>query len=142
MPIMRKKITCLLLFCVTVLLANGRCEAGSRFPIYKIIVPNVQFWEKIYGTYTSNQGVLHDKDDLSIIYAVIDFVPRRIPGAGRVNAQLEKTVRLRHKKILEKFADGKKPSTREEKKFMPCFKESNGLLAFVRLLRICASKLA
>lgn len=118
---MRKKITCLLLFCVTVLLANGRCEAGSRFPIYKIIVPNVQFWEKIYGTYTSNQGVLHDKDDLSIIYAVIDFVPRRIPGAGRVNAQLEKTVRLRHKKILEKFADGKKPSTREEKKVYALF---------------------
>ncbi|MCI5168007.1 MAG: LysM peptidoglycan-binding domain-containing protein [Candidatus Electrothrix sp. GM3_4] len=119
---MIKKITCLLLFFATFLLVDGRCEAGSRFPIYQIIAPNVQFWEKIYGTYTSNQGVLHDKKDLSIIYAVIDFAPRRMPGASRVNAQLEKVVRMRHEKMLEKFADGKKPSTKEEKKVYALFK--------------------
>lgn len=121
MPIMIKKITCLLLFFATVLLVDGRCEAGARFPIYQIIAPNVQFWEKIYGTYASDQGVLHDKNDLSIIYAVIDFVPRQTPGAGTVNAQLEKMVRMRHQKILEKFADGRKPSTREEKKDLCSF---------------------
>jgi membrane-bound lytic murein transglycosylase D len=119
---MIKKITCLLLFFATVLLIDGRCEAGARFPIYQIIAPNVQFWEKIYGTYASDQGVLHDKNDLSIIYAVIDFVPRQTPGAGTVNAQLEKMVRMRHQKILEKFADGRKPSTREEKKIYALFK--------------------
>ena len=119
---MMKKTTCLLLFFLSVLLMDGRCEAGARFPVYQIISPNVQFWEKIYGTYYSNQGVLHDKKDLSIIYAVIDFVPRRTPGAGTVNAQLEKMVRMRHQKILEKFADGRKPSTREEKKVYDLFK--------------------
>ncbi|WLE97044.1 MAG: transglycosylase SLT domain-containing protein [Candidatus Electrothrix communis] len=119
---MIKKIICLLLFFATVLLVDGQCEAGARFPIYKIIAPNVQFWEKIYGTYSSGQGVLHDKNDLSIIYAVIDFVPRNIPGAGTVNAQLEKMVRMRHENILKKFADGKKPSTREEKKVYAFFK--------------------
>ncbi|MCI5161411.1 MAG: hypothetical protein D3917_05175, partial [Candidatus Electrothrix sp. AX5] len=122
MPIMIRKITCLLLFSLTFLLIDGRCEAGSRFPIYQIIAPNVQFWEKIYGIYTSNQGVLHDKKDLSIIYAVIDFVPRRTPGAGTINAQLEKIVRMRHEKMLEKFADGRKPSTEEEKKVYTLFK--------------------
>jgi membrane-bound lytic murein transglycosylase D len=119
---MIRKITCLLLFFTTVLLLDGRCEAGSRFPIYQIIAPNVQFWEKIYGTYSSDQGVLHDKNDLSIIYAVIDFVPRQTLGAGIVNAQLEKMVRLRHENILEKFADGKKPGTKEEKKIYALFK--------------------
>ncbi len=122
MPIMIRKITYLLLFSLTFLLIDGRCEAGSRFPIYQIIAPNVQFWEKIYGIYTSNQGVLHDRKDLSIIYAVIDFVPRRTPGAGTVNAQLEKIVRMRHEKMLEKFADGRKPSTKEEKKVYALFK--------------------
>ncbi|CAK8719882.1 Membrane-bound lytic murein transglycosylase D [Candidatus Electrothrix laxa] len=122
MPIMIKRITYLLLFFAIFLLAGGRSEASSRFPIYQIIAPNVQFWEKIYGTYTSNQGVLHDKKDLSIIYAVIDFVPRRTPGAGTVNAQLEKIVRMRHQKILKKFADGRKPSTKEEKKVYALFK--------------------
>lgn len=119
---MIKKITCLFLFFATVLLVDGRCEAGTRFPIYKIIAPNVQFWEKIYGTYSSEQGVLHDKNDLSIIYAVIDFVPRKTPGARTVNTQLEKMVRMRHENILEKFADGRKPSTREEKKIYALFK--------------------
>lgn len=104
------------------MLADRRCEAGSHFPIYRIIAPNVQFWEKIYGTYTSDQGVLHDKNDLNIIYAIIDFIPRKTPGAGTVNEQLEKIVRLRHKKILEKFADGKKPRTKEEKKIYAFFK--------------------
>ncbi len=122
MPIMIKKITCLLLFFASFVLVDGRCEAGARFPIYQIIAPNVQFWEKIYGTYTSDQGVLHDKSDLSVIYAVIDFVPRRTPGAGTVNAQLEKMVRMRHKKMLEKFAEGKKPSSKEEKKVYALFK--------------------
>ena len=122
MSIMIKKITCLLLFFATGLLASGRCEAGSHFPIYPIIAPNVQFWEKIYGTYTSSQGVLHDKDDLSIIYAVIDFVPRETPKARTINAQLEKMVRLRHEKILKKFADGKKPGTKEEKKVYSLFR--------------------
>ncbi|MGB5686251.1 MAG: transglycosylase SLT domain-containing protein [Candidatus Electrothrix sp.] len=119
---MMKKTTCLLLFFTSVLLMAGQSEASSRFPVYQIISPNVQFWEKIYGTYYSNQGVLHDKNDLSIIYAVIDFVPRKTPGAGIVNAQLEKMVRVRHQKILEKFADGRKPSTKEEKKVYALFK--------------------
>ncbi|MCI5113281.1 MAG: LysM peptidoglycan-binding domain-containing protein [Candidatus Electrothrix sp. AU1_5] len=122
---MRKKITCLLLVIgvlLLLLLLNDQAEAGSRFPIYRIIAPNVQFWENIYGTYTGDQGVLHDKDDLSIIYGVIDFVPRNIPGAGKMNAQLEKVVRQRHKKILEKFINGQKPKTKEEKKVYALFK--------------------
>jgi membrane-bound lytic murein transglycosylase D len=122
MSIMREKITCLLLVVGAVLLFGGQCEAGSRFPIYRIIAPNVEFWEKIYGTYTSSQGVLHDKKDLSIIYGVIDFVPRRTPGAGKINARLEKMIRSHHEKILEKFAEGKKPSTQEEKKVYALFK--------------------
>ncbi|MCI5142550.1 MAG: hypothetical protein D3909_12695, partial [Candidatus Electrothrix sp. ATG1] len=81
MLVMMKKIICLLLFFATAFLLDDQCEARSRFPIYPIIAPNVQFWEKVYGTYASDQGVLHDKNDLSIIYAVIDFIPRKTPGA-------------------------------------------------------------
>ena len=122
MSIMRKKITRLLLFFAAIVLIDGRCEAGSNFPVYRIIAPNVQFWENIYGAYTGNQGVLHDKEDLSIVYGVIDFIPRGTPGAGKVNAQLEKMVRLRHEKMLERFADGKKPGTKEERKVYALFK--------------------
>ncbi len=121
MSTMKEKTTCLLLIFIAFLLLGGQCEASSRFPIYRIIAPNVEFWEKIYGTYTSSQGVLHDKKDLSIVYGIIDFVPRRTPGAGTINTQLEKMVRSHHKKMLEKFADGDKPRTKEEKKIYALF---------------------
>lgn len=112
------------------MLLNGQGQADSRFPIYRIIAPNVQFWENIYGKYTGDQGVLHDKDDLSIIYGVIDFIPRNIPGAGKMNAQLEKMVRQRHKKILEKFINGQKPKTKEEKKVYALFKGKQKIAVF------------
>ncbi|MCI5158225.1 MAG: LysM peptidoglycan-binding domain-containing protein [Candidatus Electrothrix sp. AUS1_2] len=58
---------------------------------------------------------------MSIIYAVINFVPKDTPGADTVNAQLEKMVRLRYEKVLKKFADGRKPRTKEEKKVYALF---------------------
>lgn len=102
-----------------------RAEAGAKFPIYPLIRSNVLFWEKIYGTYDSNQGVLHDKNDLNIIYAVIDLSPRGAPGARTINDKLIQLIRLRHKNILEKFASGKKPGTQEEKNIFSLFKEKN-----------------
>lgn len=35
--------------------------------------PMVEFWKKIYTQYTTRQVVIHDKDDLTIIYEVVDL---------------------------------------------------------------------
>lgn len=35
--------------------------------------PMVEFWKKIYSQYTTRQVVIHDKDDLTIIYDVVDL---------------------------------------------------------------------
>jgi len=35
--------------------------------------PMVEFWKKIYTQYTTHQVVIHDKDDLTIIYDVVDL---------------------------------------------------------------------
>ncbi|MBF0292183.1 MAG: transglycosylase SLT domain-containing protein [Nitrospinae bacterium] len=37
------------------------------------IRPMVDFWKKIYTQYTTRQVVIHDKDDLTIIYEVVDL---------------------------------------------------------------------
>ncbi|MCI5146143.1 MAG: lytic transglycosylase, partial [Candidatus Electrothrix sp. AR3] len=114
-----------LFFFFSAVIAIVEVKADNRFPLYPMIRPNVHFWEKIYGTYTSNQGVLHDKEHLDIVYTVIDLVPKGTPGAGRINKKLMKLARNYYKNILKKFAEGKRPFTREEQRIFNLFRMKN-----------------
>ncbi len=87
--------------------------------------PNVRFWEKIYGTYTENQGVLHDKSDLDRVYRVINLLPKNTPGADEINKKLIETVQSRIQDMLRKFAAGAAPQTTEELQIHALFKEKN-----------------
>ena len=116
-------IRCLLLLAV-VLASGTQAEAANQFPVYKVIEPNVRFWEKVYGTYTSRQGVLHDKDNLDIIYTMVNLVDWNTPGASRINNKLVKLARQHYKKILSGLSKGIKPKTREEKRIAALFKRS------------------
>ena len=49
--------------------------AEEPFPLYPAIESNVRFWEKVFAEYSLSQGILHDRDDLSIIYAVVEVLP-------------------------------------------------------------------
>ena len=100
---------------------SGYAARTSRFPIYRAIVPNVLFWEKVYGRYTSRQGILHDKNDLSIIYGIVDLVDWNTPAAARINKNLIRFARRRYKTILNRLAAGKKPGSREEKRIAKLF---------------------
>jgi len=100
---------------------NGIACASSAFPLYRAIAPNVAFWEKVYGTYTSRKGILHDKNDLSIVYGTVDLVDWNTPGAARINKHLIRLARQHYKDILEDLADGEKPETREEKRIASLF---------------------
>ena len=122
-PAVKILFFCLLLF-VAVLTPGMQAEAGTQFPLYPIIEPNVHFWEKVYGTYTSRQGILHDKNNLDIIYTVVDLVDWNTPGASRINNKLIKLGRQRYKKMLTDLARGIKPRTREEKRIALLFKRS------------------
>ncbi len=120
-----KYILCLFLFAVALVTGAGvEAAAVKQFPVYPVIEPNVRFWEKIYGTFTSRQGVLHDKHNLDIIYAVVDMVDWGAPGAAKINSQLIKFSRMRYKKILFDLASGKKPRTKEEKRIAALFKRA------------------
>lgn len=93
----------------------------SRFPHYPIIAANIRFWEKIYGTCSENQGLLHDRDDLDRIYAVIDLLPRVMPGAGKINEKFVELARLHCQGVLKKFAEGGMPQTAEEQRIYALF---------------------
>ena len=112
-----------LFFCLSLLFppTPGYTRTTSRFPLYTVIVPNVAFWEKVYGVYSSRQGILHDKNDLSIIYGVVDLVDWNTPAAARINKNLIKLARHRYKAILNQLGNGKKPRSREEKRIAALF---------------------
>jgi membrane-bound lytic murein transglycosylase D len=94
-----------------------------NFPVYALMVPNVNFWEKIYGTYSESQGVLHDKSDLSLVYAVINLAAKDTPGAAKINEKLGELARFRYGGLLRKFAEGGMPQTAEELRIYSLFKQ-------------------
>jgi len=46
-----------------------------RLPYPRALYHKVEFWKKIYTAYTTSQGILHDSDDLSIIYEEVQLPP-------------------------------------------------------------------
>ncbi|HDQ00407.1 MAG TPA: lytic transglycosylase, partial [bacterium] len=48
------------------------------FPVPEILKPNVNFWVNIFTLYHSNQVVIHDADDVTVVYAVVDYDARFI----------------------------------------------------------------
>ncbi len=95
--------------------------AAEKFPLYPCIRPNVQFWENVYSHYTSRQGILHDRERLHRVYAVVDLVDRELPGAALVNESRIKAEKDRVVAILTGLGKGKAPSTREEKRIAALF---------------------
>lgn len=81
------------------------------FPEYACIQPNVVFWKKIYTEYTSLQGILHDKEDPSIVYGVIELLDPNNYRARRINRSRVKKAKNQYKAILRKLARGELPST-------------------------------
>lgn len=110
---------CLLLGALLLHPAAGK--AGEMFPVYPAMKPNVDFWEAVYSRYTTTQGVLHDEDDLSIVYAVVNLVDWDAPGAAGINTKRIKSIRQHYKKMLADLASGKKPSTSEEERVARMF---------------------
>lgn len=68
-------------------------QISDRFPS-KGLEPRVAFWRDVFTRYGANQVVLHDTDDLRLIYEVVEFKD----GAGRSRAasrRQRRTVRAR-----------------------------------------------
>ena len=73
-----------MVFAALIFCPDVDAESGP-FPVYSCIKPNVAFWKKIYSEYSSDQGVLHDKRHLDIIYGVIELENPDLPGGRKIN---------------------------------------------------------
>lgn len=78
----------------------------SVFEIPKGLEKRVAFWRDVYTKYTTEQGVLHDRDDVSMIYEELDF--SAIMSDPNTNVfqkarEREKIVKQHRKALEERF---------------------------------------
>jgi len=110
-------VICVLCFSIS---GQNAAAGDKNFPLYYAIVDNVNFWEKIYATYSLNQAVIHDSEDLSKIYTVIPLHKSSRKGAYRLNSKKQKQARKKYSKMLKRLAAGA-PKTPEEKRIVAMF---------------------
>ena len=91
------------------------------FPVYDSIRPNVLFWKKIYTHYSTTEGVIHDNQNLAIIYDVIELQDLNRHGSRKINQNRIKKAKKKYQLILAKLAQGKSPEEPEEKRVADLF---------------------
>ncbi len=67
-----KKTILILLTLLVGLPAFGQLNQ-ENFPVDEIVRRRADFWKKIYTIVDTNQGFLHDQDDLAVVYEMVDM---------------------------------------------------------------------
>lgn len=105
----------LLLVTINIFLPKlGAATPNELFPEYPETASAVKFWEGIYATHSINSSVIHDRDDLSKVYEVIQLLDRNLPAAERLNRTAVQQAVEKYKNILEGLGKGNPPVTVEE----------------------------
>ncbi|MGA1844967.1 MAG: lytic transglycosylase domain-containing protein [bacterium] len=70
----------------------------ETFPRPAELEPSIEFWKKIYTVYTTEEGVIHDSDDLTIIYEVVNLAGT--DGMTDVRRKRIRCVKEKYRNIL------------------------------------------
>ncbi len=100
---------------------------AAKFPLPEVLVPNVEFWKKIYAQYSYHQVLIHDAEDLDIVYEVVDFRdlfpdPEKVSDRNKWK-RIEK-IKKRYKRKLYNMAvklQRRQPLNDEEKRIVALF---------------------
>ena len=106
---------------VMVGLAVAPQAAAEPFPRYEVIKPNVDFWVKIYSHYPTTKVVIHDSNDLGIIYDVITVKPYDAPGARKTNRGRTKRAKAKYQDILKGLAANPKHKGKDHRRVAALF---------------------
>ncbi|MEN8160543.1 MAG: LysM peptidoglycan-binding domain-containing protein [Myxococcota bacterium] len=89
------------------------------FPKSPPLVPRVEFWKRIYSEVDTGGGLLHDTEDLGVVYEVVTL-PQ---GASRLTRERSLRKRREHyQRILRKLAKGKRSGLdAEERRVLSLF---------------------
>ncbi|MDD5759062.1 MAG: transglycosylase SLT domain-containing protein [Desulfobulbaceae bacterium] len=100
---------------------NSVAAASDPFPSYRVIQDNVAFWKKVYAEYPSSKGLIHDSQDLGVIYEVISLEENDCRDNAEGNERLQEAVKEKYRHILIALGQGRIPSNQEEKRVAALF---------------------
>ena len=112
---------CKLLLAFLLLLGAPTGLRAEPFPLYSEIRSNVEFWQEIYGRYYSSQGLLHDRLDLAVVYAVLEVENSWDNPARQRNRRLIDAAQEKYRAILLHLAAGGSPRNAEEQRVRELF---------------------
>ncbi|MCL2789619.1 MAG: lytic transglycosylase domain-containing protein [Desulfobulbus sp.] len=101
--------------------ASSLVLAAEKFPFYPCLKSNVKFWENVYSRYSTRQGILHDSEDLSRVYTIVDLVDWESMDATRINNERIEAVKKRITGLLNRLGSGAPPRTEEERRIAGLF---------------------
>jgi len=90
--------------------AEGAGLPASLFPRPPLLEANVEFWKQIYTEYGVGDFVLHDRDRLGLVYAVVRVgeTTNQAWAADRARPEIQRR-RAKYQDILAKLAAGVPP---------------------------------
>ncbi len=74
----------------------------------KVIEKNVAFWVAVYGIYPTSTVLIHDKEDLSVIYEIVNLEEYPLPPKQSRQVIIEER-KEKYRKALKRLADMQKP---------------------------------
>ena len=107
---------------------------ATIFPVYPSIEPNVKFWTKVYSEYSTAQGILHDRQNLNIIYEVIELLAPDRFGAKTINEKRTQKAKRKYKGILKKLAQNSSVSDGEAQRVAALFGKNGNRATFLKAM--------
>lgn len=121
-----KNFTTLFTYCIffgllIVFPPNSKAAKSDPFPVYACIESNVAFWTKVYSKYPSSQGLIHDINNLDIIYEIASLQDSSTAEGKQINESNITALKEKYQAILSRLAQKQQPSTPEEKRIARLF---------------------
>src|SRR5262245_29469968 len=85
--------------------------ASEHFVRPAELEPDIGFWRRIYTEVTTEGGLLHDADDLAVVYEVVKFPADLSP---KQRAKRIEEMKKKYARILDRLASGAADLSEEE----------------------------
>ena len=135
-------IIVLFLFCFTAIWAESESfeEKESIFKCPTSLVDNVKFWKDIFTIYSKDQVVLHDRENLNIVYEIV-YLEKEFKGGKYTSKQKEKIIENYKKKYvniiseLEKYKGSGEELSGDKKRVFKLFEKIDNKDKFYKAKR-------
>jgi ribosomal protein L18E len=85
---------------------------AALFPRPPELKEAVEFWKRVFAAYGTDQGVVHDSEDLTVVYGVESLGSRAESGRDRERQRAQQSILSRYRRTLERFANSQVDTAR------------------------------